>query len=777
MNKKNKNKKAGARKHKKLSSDIVLKYLSQRQEPANTKAIAETLGRVGKEGRQETFEILEQLRDEGKVSQLSKHRWAMKHAIQEHQGRVVGHVDGHGYVLTDQTKEKVFLRAHDMREVLHNDIVTVRITGRDRRKKLFGQIIDVVERGNELVVGRYFNESNMHFVVPDDQRIGQDLFLMPDKLKGAEPGQVVSVKITQYPTKNFQPMGEIVEVLGDFMAPGMEIEIAIRKHQLPHEWPDAVERQVKGFSDDVTEKDFDGRKDIRDLPLVTIDGEDARDFDDAVYCQPLESGRNRLVVAIADVSSYVKEQSPLDLEAWQRGTSTYFPSNVIPMLPEVLSNGLCSLKPKVNRLCFVCDMEIDKDGEIESYDFYQAVMYSHARLTYTQVAALIEGRNDECDIDAELQPAIADLYALSQKLGARRRQGGVIEFEIPEPVIIFDDERKIDRVEARVRNEAHKLIEECMLAANICASLLLNDSDLVGIYRVHDAPDEDRVEDTRVFLRQFKLLLGGGDQPTPQDFSKVINQVDDPITSKIVQTALLRSMKQARYTVENTGHFALDFDSYTHFTSPIRRYSDLLVHRQIRRFLDNPQLKDDDKMLLQVEQTAEQASMTERRAESATREVTQWLKCEFMSHKIGQNFTGVVSSVTDFGLFVELEEYYVEGLIHITSLGQDYYRFDQDKRQLVGEKTGRAYKTGDRLDIKLARVDMDQGRIDFALTEVMNERFSRNKKPSKHAKSKHLNASDTPKKKKGGSSAVKTYPHGKKKKRRSKKSSSNKSSK
>ena len=777
MNKKNKNKKAGARKHKKLSSDIVLKYLSQRQEPANTKAIAETLGRVGKEGRQETFEILEQLRDEGKVSQLSKHRWAMKHAIQEHQGRVVGHVDGHGYVLTDQTKEKVFLRAHDMREVLHNDIVTVRITGRDRRKKLFGQIIDVVERGNELVVGRYFNESNMHFVVPDDQRIGQDLFLMPDKLKGAEPGQVVSVKITQYPTKNFQPMGEIVEVLGDFMAPGMEIEIAIRKHQLPHEWPDAVERQVKDFSDDVTEKDFDGRKDIRDLPLVTIDGEDARDFDDAVYCQPLENGRNRLVVAIADVSSYVKEQSPLDLEAWQRGTSTYFPSNVIPMLPEVLSNGLCSLKPKVNRLCFVCDMEIDKDGEIESYDFYQAVMYSHARLTYTQVAALIEGRNDECDIDAELQPAIANLYALSPTLGARRRQGGVIEFEIPEPVIIFDDERKIDRVEARVRNEAHKLIEECMLAANICASLLLNDSDLVGIYRVHDAPDEDRVEDTRVFLRQFKLLLGGGDQPTPQDFSEVINQVDDPITSKIVQTALLRSMKQARYTVENTGHFALDFDSYTHFTSPIRRYSDLLVHRQIRRFLDNPQLKDDDKMLLQVEQTAEQASMTERRAESATRAVTQGLKCEFMSHKIGQNFTGVVSSVTDFGLFVELEEYYVEGLIHITSLGQDYYRFDQDKRQLVGEKTGRAYKTGDRLDIKLARVDMDQGRIDFALTEVMNERFSRNKKPSKHAKSKHLNASDTPKKKKGGSSAVKTYHHGKKKNRRSKKSSSNKSSK
>jgi len=719
LKKKNKSK-ASSRRHKRLSTDIVLKYLSQRREPANTKAIAETLGRVGKEGRQETFEILEQLRDEGKVSQLSKHRWAMKHAIQEHQGRVVGHVDGHGYVLTDETKEKVFMRAHDMREVLHNDTVKVRITGRDRRQKLFGQIIEVVERGNDLVVGRYFNESNMHFVVPDDQRIGQDIYLMPGGLKDVKSGQVVSVKITKYPTKNFQPVGEIVEVLGDYMSPGMEIEIAIRKHQLPHQWPDAVSRQVKGFSEEVAEKDIKGRKDIRDLPLVTIDGEDARDFDDAVYCQPLGNGHNRLVVAIADVSSYVKEQSPLDLEAWQRGTSVYFPSNVIPMLPEVLSNGLCSLKPQVDRLCFVCDMIIDEHGEIHSYDFYQAVMHSHARLTYTQVAALIEGRPDESDIDPALRPSINDLYALSQKLGERRRKTGVIEFEIPEPVIVFDEERKIERVDARSRNDAHRLIEECMLAANICASLFLDDSELAGIYRVHDAPDEDRIEDTRAFLRQFKLLLGGKNQPSPKDFADVIAKVSDPLTSKIVQVSLLRSMKQARYDVENTGHFALNFDSYTHFTSPIRRYSDLLVHRQIRRLLDNPTSRDDDSMFAQVSQTAEQASMTERRAESATREVTQWLKCEFMSHKIGDDFTGVVSSVTEFGLFIELEEFYIEGLIHITGLGQDYYRFDSDKRQLVGEHSKRIYKSGDRLDIKVARVDMEQGRIDFALTETLD---------------------------------------------------------
>ena len=734
-NKKNKNK--SNRKHKRLSTDIVLKYLSQRKEPANTKAIAETLGRIGNEGRQETFEILEQLRDANQVMQLSKHRWAMPHAIKDHGGRVVGHVDGHGYVLTDDTKEKVFLRSHDMQDVLHNDIVRVQVVGRDRRKKLLGKIVDIIERGNLNVVGRYYTESNLNFVVPDDQRIGQDIFILPEHIAGAKSGQVVSVKITKHPSKNFQPMGEITEVIGDYLAPGMEIQIAIRKHQLPHDWPADVDSQIKNFSETVNESEFKDRKDIRDLPLVTIDGEDARDFDDAVYCQPLENGRSRLIVAIADVSSYVKEHSPLDQEAWLRGTSVYFPDNVIPMLPEILSNGLCSLKPKVDRLCFVCDMEINADGEIDNYDFYQAVMFSHARLTYTQVAALIEGDKESSGIDKELQSSIIDLYALSQRLGKRRRETGTIEFEIPEPVIIFDENRKIDRVIARSRNDAHRLIEECMLVANICASLILNDSKLAGIYRVHDAPDEERIADARVFLRQFKLLLGGKDQPEPKHFSEIINQVEDPLTAKIVQMALLRSLKQARYDVENTGHFALNFDSYTHFTSPIRRYSDLLVHRQIRRLIADPEASDDDQSFIRVTQTAEQASMTERRAESATREAVQWLKCEFMSHKVGEKLWGVVSSVTEFGLFVELEEFYVDGLVHITSLGQDYYRYDADNRQLIGETTNKIYRNGQRLEVQVSRVDMDQGRIDFSLTDVLNEKFDKNKRRgSKHSNKK-----------------------------------------
>lgn len=770
MSKKHKSNKNQNRKHKRLSTDIVIKYLSQRKEPANTKAIAETLGRIGKEGRQETFDILESLRDAGQVMQLSKHRWAMKHAILEHRGRVVGHVDGHGYVLTDETREKVFLRSHDMGGVLHNDIVNVRVVGRDRRKKLLGQIIDIVERGNLQVVGRYFNESNMHFVVPDDQRIAQDIVVLPQDTLGAEPGQVVSVKITKHPSKHFQPVGEVVEVLGDYLSPGMEIEIAIRKHALPHQWPEAVKRQAEKFSTQVSEAEFAGRKDIRDLPLVTIDGEDARDFDDAVYCQPLEAGRNRLVVAIADVSSYVTEGSPLDQEAWQRGTSVYFPNNVIPMLPEALSNGLCSLNPQVDRLCFVCDMVVDKSGLIDSYDFYQAVMHSHARLTYTQVAELISTdtktgsqNNKECSIEQHLQPAIRDLYALSEKLGAARRKNGTIEFEIPEPVIIFDGERKIDRVVARERNDAHRLIEECMLAANICASLMLDDAGLAGIYRVHDAPDEDRIADARVFLRQFKLLMKGGDNPEPKHFSEVINSVDDPLTAKIVQTALLRSMKQARYDVENTGHFALNFDSYTHFTSPIRRYSDLLVHRQIARLIADPDAQDSDETFIAVEKTAEQTSVTERRAESATREAVQWLKCEFMSHKVGEKLSGIVSSVTDFGLFVELEEFYIDGLVHITSLGQDYYRFDADNRQLVGEHSGRTYKTGQRLEVQVSRVDMEQGRIDFSLSDVVNEKFSRAKRgtsPKKGGSSKPRaggkRAATTPKR--GGSSKAGKAP-------------------
>lgn len=735
-----KGKQKSNRKHKRLSAEIVLKYLSQRTEPASTKAIAETLGRAGKDGRNETFAILEQLRDQQKVIQIKRHRWAMPGSVQTYQGRVVGHVDGHGYVIAENTNERVYLRSHDMREVLHNDIVQVKITGRDRRKKLLGQITKVVERGNDTIVGRFFIENGVAFVVPNDQRIGQDIFIPPEnyaKVSNINDGQVVVCTIIKQPSRHFQPVGEVAEVLGDYLAPGMEIDIAIRKHHLPHEWPDNVNKQTQKLDDEVNEKDFADRKDIRDLPLVTIDGEDARDFDDAVYCEKLEQGGYRLIVAIADVSHYVKPESALDIEAWQRGNSVYFPQQVIPMLPEILSNGLCSLNPQVNRLCFTCDMQITEDGEIDNYDFYPAVMYSHARLTYTQVAAFIgEDGDTEHGISEELLPHISNLYALSKCLNKRRKSLGMIEFDIPEPVIMFNDERKIEQILPRVRNDAHRLIEECMLAANICASICLDDSDLAGIYRVHDSPDTDKIEDVRHFLRQFKLLLPGGEEPEPQHYAAVVSKITDAQTAKIVQTALLRSMKQARYSADNDGHFALNFDSYTHFTSPIRRYADLVVHRQLKRFISDHTARDEENKLIEISKTADQVSITERRADDATRDAIQWLKCEYMSHKIGERLWGTVSSVTDFGLFVELEDVYVDGLVHITSLVEDYYRYDQERRLLIGESSGRVYRMGQRLEIQVSRVDMEQCRIDFALVEGLNQKHhsAKNKKYKKYKK-------------------------------------------
>ncbi|MEO0368273.1 MAG: ribonuclease R, partial [Pseudomonadota bacterium] len=687
---------------------------------------------------QETFDILEQLRDAGKVQQLSKHRWAMKHAVQEHNGKVVGHVDGHGYVLTDTTKEKVFLRSHEMREVLHNDRVKVRVNGRDRKQRLFGQIIEILERGNERIVGRYYRESGLNFVVPDDQRIGQDIFVLPEHVLNAEEGQVVLAKITKAPSKHFQPVGEIVEVLGDYMAPGMEIEIAKRKHQIPIEWPSAVIKQVGAISDSVAEADKAGRVDLRHLALVTIDGEDARDFDDAVYCEPNKDGGLTLWVAIADVSHYVVPDSPLDQEAWQRGTSVYFPSEVIPMLPEKLSNGLCSLNPHVDRLCFTCEMQIDAQGEIVSYDFVQAVMHSKARLTYTQVAAYMGG--EALDVPAEVITSLNHLITVSDLLGKRRRVNGAVEFDLPEAQIIFDDQRKISQVVARERNDAHKLIEECMLAANICAALILDESELVGMFRVHEQPEPEKIEDVRLFLRQFKLLLEGGEAPQPKHFKSIIDAVDDPLVSKVVQSALLRSMKQARYSCENDGHFALDFDSYTHFTSPIRRYPDLVVHRQIKRLIKDLNAQDDSEMQLALEQTADQASVTERHAEAASREVIQWLKCEYMSQKIGEDLPGIVTTVTDFGMFVELEEHYIEGLVHITALGADYYRFDQSRRRLIGEKSGVEYKAGQRVQVKVSRVDLQQQRIDFDLTDVARSDKGKRPRPSKHGKNKSRRA-------------------------------------
>lgn len=710
-------------KHKRLSSEILLEVLGKQGEPMATRALAEALGRGSKRGIDDTYKLLEQLEKQDKVRQIRRHRWAIPSAVQEVIGKIVGHVDGQGYVLPESGGEKIYLREHDMREVLHGDTVLVRITGRDRRKKRLGQIKDIVARGNEKIVGRFYKEQGLYFVVPQDQRIAQDVFVHAETLPNPAPenGQVVICKITRQPSKHFQPVGEISEVLGDYMAPGMEIEIAINEHQIPYEWPNDVQQEAKQFNDTVDGDQHPKRVDLRSLPLVTIDGEDARDFDDAVFCEKTTKGW-RLIVAIADVSHYVTPNSALDREAWQRGNSVYFPRQVIPMLPEQLSNGLCSLNPQVDRLCFACDMQFNQQGVCVGFEFYPAVMHSHARLTYTQVAQLLDGDEQTAAIDASLHMPLRTVAELAEVLGSNRRKLGSIDLDIAEPVIIFNEQRKIETIVVRERNQAHRLIEECMLAANICAADRLEDSELAGIYRIHEQPDEEKVEEVRQFIRQFDLMLTGGDEPSPRDYAKLIGKLDDPSVTRIVHQALLRSFKQARYADQNDGHYALSFDSYTHFTSPIRRYSDLHVHRQLKRLLKNPDAQDKETTIEAALATAEQTSMTERRAEKATRAVVQWLKCEFLSHKIGETAWGVVNTVVDFGLFVELDDYFAEGLVHIASLGQDYYHFDADHRLLKGESSGLVYRTGQRVEVQIVRVDLEQRRIDFELVSSRNER-------------------------------------------------------
>lgn len=743
MTKNNKTKKT---KHSRLRGDIVLTFLKQKDEPVATREIAQVLGQGGKRGIEQTYQTLEMLRDAGEITQVRRNRWTIQHQINEVLGKVVGHSEGHGYILPIEGGEKIFIRRHEMNEVLHGDTVNVRLTGKDKRNKRYGQIIKIVERGIKTVVGRFFIERGLQFIVPNDQRISQDIFIPPDSLKALdrqpESGQVVVCEITQYPSKNFQPVGNIIEILGDYLAPGMEIEIAKNEFDIPSEWPNDIAQETNKLPVEVIGDDFPNRQDIRGLPLITIDGSDARDFDDAVFCEKAKQGGFRLVVAIADVSHYVKPKTALDTEAWLRGNSVYFPRQVIPMLPEVLSNGLCSLNPDVDRLCMVCDMQINQQGEIIASEFYSAVMYSHARLIYEQVAEYLDSERSLADKEKlpiakntdKVIDSLHELESLAKLLGEQRRKKGSIDLNIAEPMIIFNGERKIDKIVPRERNFAHRLIEECMLAANICAADALSESKVAGIYRVHEQPDEEKIKDAREFIRQFGVMLTGGNEPTPLDYTKLLSKLEEDSTeSKIINQALLRSFKQARYSEENDGHFALAFDSYTHFTSPIRRYSDLHVHRQLKRLCKEPAAKDDEGSFDNVVALAEQTSMTERRAEKATRAVNQWLKCEYMSHKIGEKCAGTITTVVDFGLFIELDEYYVEGLIHIANLGEDYFVFDEVSRSLRGEMFGETYQAGQKINIVVSRVDLEQKRIDFDLAD---KKSHKGKKPIKRASRK-----------------------------------------
>ena len=635
-------------------------------------------------------------------------------------GVVQGHSEGYGFLIReDGGRPDLFLGFSEMQKVLHGDRAMARVAAIDRRGRQEGKIVEVLERAQRRIVGRMRSEHGMLFVVPEDKRINRDFLIAPDESSGAKTGQVVTVEIIVQPAKHVQPVARVVEVLGNYADPGMEIEIALRKHTLPHVFPREVERLCEILPAGVTDADREGRVDVRDLPLITIDGETARDFDDAVYCEPLSTKRGRakggyrLVVAIADVSHYVTHDDALDREAQARGNSVYFPRRVIPMLPERLSNDLCSLNPHVERLCVVCDMEIAADGELSDYKFYPAVMLSHARLTYTTVAQIIEDpTGDAANPSRSLVPRIEDLNRLFKVLVKAREKRGAIDFETIETQIIFDDKGKIDRIVPVRRNDAHRIIEECMLAANVCASDFLRKSKQPMLYRIHEGPTPEKLAALRDFLKGFGLSLSGGDTPHAKDYAKLLARVKDRPDAQLLQTVMLRSLQQAVYSPDNAGHFGLAYESYTHFTSPIRRYPDLLIHRAIKTILKRKRYSPGDWHALGAH-----CSRTERRADEATRDVVNWLKCYYMRDKVGETFMGTISGVAAFGAFVALDELYVEGLLHISELGKDYYHFDPIKHQLMGERTKQRYRLGDRLRVKVVRVDLDTTKIDFVLAQ------------------------------------------------------------
>ena len=670
--------------------------------------------------------------------------------LTEFDGVVHGHRDGHGFVQRDDGQPDLYLSPNEMRAVLHRDRVKARIIGHDRRGRPEGRVTEIIERSSMPLIGRLLHEGGVWLLAPEDKRYGQDVLIPKGATGAAQPGQVVVVELTEPPALFGQPVGRVKEVLGEIDDPGMEIEIAVRKYGVPHQFSEAALAQARGLPEHVRAADRKGRIDLTDIPLVTIDGEDARDFDDAVYCEPARVGRSkgwRLLVAIADVSHYVENGNALDADAYERATSVYFPRRVIPMLPEKLSNGLCSLNPQVERLCLVCDMLINAQGEVHAYQFYPAVMFSHARLTYTEVAAILQNtRGPQAQQRAAVVPHLLHLHEVYRGLLGARQRRGAVDFETVETQIVCDEVGRIERIVPRVRTEAHKLIEETMLAANVCAAEFIAQGKQWGLYRVHEGPTPEKIETLRQYLKALGVTQSLPEQPQPKDYQQLAAATQERPDAAQIHQMLLRSMQQTIYTPHNSGHFGLAFEAYTHFTSPIRRYPDLLVHRLIKAILAErryhlPVLPTPGEAQAKLAKrlsardtaaTGEAAkarsaealgwqaaglhcSPNERRADEASRDVEAWLKCKYMREHLGEEFSGVISAVTSFGLFVTLENLYVEGLVHITELGGEYFRYEEARQELRGERTGIRYALGSRLQVQVSRVDLDGRRIDFRL--------------------------------------------------------------
>ncbi|MCF7985993.1 MAG: ribonuclease R [Methylovulum sp.] len=699
------------------SRELILQYIQHTGNPLLRKEIANAFALESEDQLEALRRRLRAMERDGQLLFNREQRYCVVNNKDLIVGRVIGHADGFGFVRPDDGSDDLFLSPREMNSLLHNDRAMVRIAGIDKKGRREGAVVEILERNTHQIVGRLYKDDGFTYVVPDNKNIAQTVLLQKDGVGNAQQGQIVVAEIVEQPTKLRQPIGRIIEVLGDHLAPGMEIEMAIRSHELPHLWPEELLEEIKLLSPEVPESAKENRVDLRQTPLVTIDGEDARDFDDAVYCKRTPKGW-KLLVAIADVSHYVQVNSALDKEAKNRSTSVYFPENVIPMLPEILSNGLCSLNPHVDRLCMVCELLIDEQGQVTRTRFYDAVMNSHARLTYTEVAKLlVDGDETLAAKYHVLMPHLRELYALYQVMRQTRDQRGAMDFDTQETRIIFGIDRKIEKIVPVVRNDAHKLIEEFMITANCAAARYLNAKKIPKLLRIHEGPSADKLLGLKAFLGELGLKFGGGVNPTPLDYMHLVDVIKGRPDAHLIQTVLLRSMSQAVYSPDLKGHFGLALEAYAHFTSPIRRYPDLLVHRAIRHCLQGKNAASfvygvPDMVLL-----GEHCSTNERRADEATRDVTSWLKCEYMMDKIGEEFNGIISAVTSFGFFVELAEIYVEGLVHISHLGQDYFHFDPTSHQLKGERTNTTYRLGDSVKIKVARVDLDEKKIDFDLIQ------------------------------------------------------------
>ncbi|BAU57200.1 3'-to-5' exoribonuclease RNase R [Halorhodospira halochloris] len=715
------------------SREYLLELLAANRRPLGRREIAAELGLESPEQLEALRRRLRAMERDGQLVRNRRRGYLLVDHRELVRGRVIGKPDGAGFLLADGKDQRVSLSPRQMRSLLHADRAVVRVTGKDEHGNPVGELVEILERGNKQITGRFFEEHGVGFLVPENKRIHHDVLLSADGRGGAENGDLAVAEVLAQPTERRQPIGRITRILGQTINVGEEDEVAARIHSVPLEWPDGVEREAAAFGATVAEEDKQGRTDLRKVPLVTIDGADAKDFDDAIFCEPTAKGW-RLLVAIADVSHYVRPGSVLDAEARNRGNSVYFPRSVVPMLPEVLSNGLCSLNPQVDRLCVVCDVLLQGDGKILRSRFYRAVMRSAARLTYEQAAAAVVEQDEtvRADLDPQVLKLLENTHRLYQTLRQARERRGAIDFDTTETVMRFDDEGRVVAVEPTVRNDFHRAIEECMITANVCAAKFLRKHKVPSLYRVHEHPSEERLEQLRGFLAQVGLELGGGDQPTGLDYAKVMKAAKDRPDRHLIETVLLRSMQAAEYRPDNAGHFGLALEAYTHFTSPIRRYPDLAVHRGIGHIIDGHRgpsfpLSHNDLLTL-----GEHCSMTERRADEATRDAEMTLKCEYLADHLGEEFPGVIAAVTSFGLFVQLEGVYVDGLVHITNLESDFFHYDQVGHCLIGDRTGKEYRLSDRVLVRVARVDKEDRKIDLEMLDHPLDKKGRKRRKGKN---------------------------------------------